>query len=332
MRTSLSPKFVVIGGGTGSFTLLNTLKYYVRDVTALVSMADNGGSTGQLRDELGVLPPGDIRQCLVALSESSQELRDLFNFRFPSGTFAGHSFGNLFLSAVEKMTNNFGDAIKLASEVLNITGQVLPVTLDNRTLILKTADRKVIKGQYEAETYAVPRLMGAKMSFNRAAKLNPEARKAIMDADMVVIAPGNLYTSLAPALIVKGMRDALKNTNAKVVYVCNLVNKAVHTIDYSVSDYAGELERFIGAPLIDFVLYNIDEPSEKVLKAYALDGEFPVAVHKDKLAKAHYQAKGGKFLSRKKIERDTNDTFILRSLIRHDSDAVARALMRIYYI
>jgi len=142
-----SPRVVVIGGDTGSFAVLSALKYYARDITAIVNMADDGGSTGILRDELGVLPPGDVRQCLVALSESSQIMRDLFNYRFREGTFDGHSFGNLLLTTLEKTTGSFAKAVQTAGEVLKITGRVLPVTLDNVTLVLTERSGEVVRGE-----------------------------------------------------------------------------------------------------------------------------------------------------------------------------------------
>ena len=143
------PKIVVIGGGTGSFTILSALKYYARDITAVVNMSDDGGSTGILRDELGALPPGDIRQCLVALSESDQIMRDLFNYRFEEGTFGGHSFGNLFLSALEKTTGSFAAAVRTAGDVLKITGRVLPVTLSDVNLVLTKSDGTTIRGEWQ---------------------------------------------------------------------------------------------------------------------------------------------------------------------------------------
>lgn len=328
-----SPKFVVIGGGSGSFTMLRQLKAYVRDITALVNMADDGGSTGVLRDELGVLPPGDVRQCLVALSDSSHELRELFNYRFPAeSTFAGHSFGNLFLSAVEKMTDNFGDAVQLAGEVLNISGRVLPMTLDNCQLVMKLPSGKTVTGEYAINQHPAKSLKKAKLYFKNKARINPLAEQAIHEADVVVIAPGNLYASLIPALIVQGVPEALQKTSAKVVYVCNLVNKPQHTFGYAVHDYVNELERFIGPGAIDYVLYNTDKPPAELLEKYALEGEHLVRVNQRLLAKKpRLIAKPGNFLSRGHHERNPNDTFIHRSLIRHDSDAVARALMRIYF-
>lgn len=328
-----SPRFIVIGGGTGSFTLLRQLKAYVQDITALVNMADSGGSTGVLRDELGVLPPGDVRQCLVALSNSSLELRELFNYRFPKeSSFSGHSFGNLFLSAVEKMTDNFGDAVSLASEVLNITGQVVPMTLDDCQLVMETPRGKTIKGEHTIEQYDAKRLKKAHFKFDSPAAFNPLARDAIKNADVIVIAPGSLYTSLIPALVVDGVAEALQNTDAKIVYVCNLVNKPHHTVNYAVHDYINEIERFVGKGTIDYVLYNTDSPPKDLLQRYSLEGEHMVKVNQRMLEKRKgLNLAPGSFLSRGKQQRNPNDTFIHRSLIRHDADAVSRALMRIYF-
>lgn len=318
------PAIVVIGGGTGSFTLLQELKNVTNNLTALVSMADDGGSTGVLRDELGVLPPGDVRQCLVALSNAPTELRELFNFRFGTGTFAGHSFGNLFLSAVEKIGNNFADAVRLASEVLQITGRVVPITLNNCNLVLHNGKAQTI-GQYEiSHNIALPRQPD--LSLEPHANLNPEALQAILAADIVIIAPGSLYGSLAPALLVDGVAQALAQTNAKVVYVCNLVNKALETPNFRVSDYVSEVERFAGAGAVDYVFYNIDEPLPAQLKKYALDGEFPVIIDVEDLKNQTYTAIAGRFLSHLDQKRQANDTRIERSLIRHDAYAVVAAL------
>lgn len=322
------PKVAVIGGGTGSFTLLSALKQHDLDLTALVNMADNGGSSGLLRDELGVLPPGDIRQCLVALSTAPEELRELFNYRFPEGTFGGHSFGNLFLSAVESMNSNFNDAVRIAGDVLRIQGRVLPITLKNCNLVLQVGKSKVI-GEYKIANSNFNLNERPRLSLTPKATITEEAKNAILYADLVVIAPGNLYGSLAPALLVDGVGQALRDTKAKVVFVCNLVNKPNHTLDFQVSDYADEIERFAGHEIIDYVLYNTDKPELELLEKYALDREFPVVVDKVQLAGAHYQAIGGKFLSRTMGQRDQNDTLIKRSLIRHDTETIARSVLKL---
>ncbi len=326
--TSTEPKIVVIGGGTGSFTLLSALKNHTKQLTALVNMADDGGSTGLLRDELGVLPPGDIRQCLVALSTASDELRELFNYRFPKGTFGGHSFGNLLLSAVESMTDDFSDAVRIAGDVLRIRGRVMPVTLDDCQLVLQDGGHK-IKGQYDI-TYTERHLNGRpQLSLEPQAALNPLAREAIAEADLIILSPGNLYGSLAPALLVDGIAEALKNSPAQLVFVCNLVNKPQLTRDFAVHDYASEIERFIGKDALDYVLYNNDEPEPELLNTYALDEEFPVRVDLSALEKAHYKTIAGQFLSRAPQQGDANDTLIKRSLIRHDGEAVAEALLKL---
>jgi uncharacterized cofD-like protein len=322
------PKIVVIGGGTGSFTLLSALRRHNVDLTALVSMADNGGSTGVLRDELGVLPPGDIRQCLVALSTAPEELRELFNYRFPEGTFSGHSFGNLFLSAVEKMTDDFNDAVRMAGDVLRIHGHVLPTTLTKCNLVMQNGKQKVV-GEYKITNEHFDLNERPNLSLAPKALITLEAKQAILSADLVVVAPGNLYGSIAPALLVSGVGEALKATKAKVVFVCNLVNKPNHTKGFTVTDYAEEIERFAGDKVLDYVLYNTDEPDPRLLAMYALDYELPVIINKSNFRAQSYLAIGGHFLSRAHQARNKDDKLIKRSLIRHDINTIAISLIKL---
>lgn len=321
------PRIVVIGGGTGSFTLLSELKKHTRNLTALVNMADDGGSTGILRDELGVLPPGDVRQCLVALS-NSPELRALFNFRFPGGTFAGHSFGNLFLSAAEQRAGSFASAVKLSSKILNITGQVIPITLDDCQLVLTSGRRRIV-GERKITNKDLSKIGRPQLTLEPLATLNPDASVAIAEADLIVVAPGNLYGSLAPALLTNGLAEALAAASAPVAYVANLVNKAKQTPDFYVHDYVAELERFTRADIVDFVLYNTDVPDNGLLKKYALEDEFPVKIDEGRLAEDNYQAIGGKFLARGELKRDASDKFIRRSLIRHNASAITSELLKL---
>lgn len=323
---------VVIGGGTGSFTLLSGLKNYTHNITALVNMVDDGGSTGQLRDELGVLPAGDVRQCLVALS-TSPKVRDLFNYRFDEGSMKGHAFGNLFMAALEKMTGNFTEAVKVAGEVLNIRGRVEPITFDNITLVTRLADGTVVRGQHEAESLIIPVGERPWLDLEPTARINPQARQAILSADLVVIAPGLLYGSLAPALLVSGVTRALAETKAKKVYVCNLVNKPGQTDEFTVADYASEIERFAGVKL-DHVLYNNHRPSQELIDRYAKDGEMLVEWNKEELKKEHFYASGKRLIADEVWENTNAASDPLaaqRSLIRHDADRVARELMRIYF-
>jgi uncharacterized cofD-like protein len=324
-------KIVLIGGGTGSFTLLSGIKHYVRNVTALVNMADDGGSSGQLRDEVGVLPPGDVRQCLVALSDSPK-VRDLFNYRFSEGSLSGHTFGNLFLTALEQMTGSFAEGVELASQVLNINGKVEPITLDNITLNLKTADGQEVKGQFEITKakFSKPR---PELWLEPEATLNPAAKQAILDADVVVISAGNLYGSLAPALLTKGLKEALVESKAKKAYVCNLMSKPGQTDGFKVHDFAAEIERFIGAPVLDYVLYNLKAPSQDLMNKYAHDGEFGIEFDTEELERAHYKARGYDLLAGEPdFQPQPGDALASsRTYIRHDPDKTARNLMKIYF-
>jgi uncharacterized cofD-like protein len=330
MSKATGPKVVVIGAGTGTFTILSALKYYARDITAIVNMSDDGGSTGILRDELGALPPGDVRQCLVALSESDQKLRDLFNYRFDEGTFGGHSFGNIFLTALEKTTGSFADAVKTAGEILKISGHVIPVTLANVKLILTEDNGEIIAGEYKIVQHKFTSRQ-PKLSLEPNAKLNPEAKTAIESADIVVIAPGNLYSSLAPTLLVDGISDALAKTSAKLVYVSNLVTKPGQTDDFKVDDYVSEIERFIGGKLVDYVIFNNRQPTDELLRKYAQAGEYAVKFEEATFAKAHYRAIGEDLISDTIPKLKPSEQLIPRTLIRHDSDKVARLIMRIYF-
>ena len=336
MEGKIGAKIVVIGGGTGSFVVLSGLKNYARDITALVNMADDGGSTGQLRDELGVLPPGDVRQCLVALSRSPR-VRDLFNYRFDEGSLSGHAFGNLFLTALQKMTGDFAKAISLAEEVLRVDGHVVPMTLNDVELVAKIG-RQVLHGQHEVEVvgkFANARAVKfsvVKKSGRGKVVANFEALAAIAEADLIVVAPGNLYCSLAPTLAVPGVGAALKKSTAKKLYICNLVTKPGQTDGFAVHDFANEIERLAGEEFLDYVIYNVHQPSRKLLEIYAHDGELPVAIDAAKLKTAHYRAKGAELLAGEIWSGSKSDPLAKsRTLIRHDPDAVARQIMKIYF-
>ena len=322
-------KVVVIGGGTGSIVVLSGLKQYVQNITALVSMADDGGSTGQLRDELGVLPPGDVRQCLVALSDSPK-LRDLFTYRFDDGALKGHAFGNLFLTALEKMSGSFVDAVEEASELLAITGRVEPITLDETRMTITTHEGKVLKGQFSSAHADFEGSQRPDVTLDTPAHINPAAKKAIHEADLIVIAPGGLYTSLAPALIVEGVQEALRETNAKFVYVANLVTKPGQTDGFTVSDYASEIERFAGRQL-NYVIYNDTPPSKYLLDRHAHDGEYPVVADEQQLKKAHYHVHGSDLVAKRMWHNSSESDPIseVRTFIRHDPDNLAKVILNL---
>lgn len=327
MVSKKGPAIVVIGGGTGSFTLLSAFKDYTENLVAVVNMADDGGSSGLLRDDLGVLPPGDVRRCLVALSESPK-VRDLFNYRFDEGSLEGHAFGNLFLAALEKLTGSFAEAVETASEVLRVKGNVVPVTLDNVRLKMSWPEQKVVmrgEGAIDTEPFKYdPRQ--AKLTLEPHAQANPAALEAIEKADVVVIAPGDLYTSLGPILVIGGIGEALRRTKATVVYVCNLVTKRGQTDTFDAAMHAAEIERFIKGPVIDTVLYNTGTPAVALLKKYAEQGEL---VRPGNVTGQHYQAIGNDFLADGiEISTGTGDPLARhRTFIRHNAHAVARAIL-----
>ncbi|MEI6850570.1 MAG: gluconeogenesis factor YvcK family protein [Candidatus Saccharibacteria bacterium] len=323
-------KIAVVGGGTGSFTLLSALKNHTKQIAAIVNMVDDGGSTGVLRDELGTLPSGDVRQCLIALSDSPK-IRELFNYRFEEGTFGGHPFGNILLTALEKMTGSFSEAVQTASEILRVNGMVIPATLDNIRLKMEWPEASLIlhgERVIGADYFKYdPRR--AVLSLVPSATANPTAIAAIHQADMVVIAPGDLYSSLGPLLIIDGIADALTKTKAVCVYVSNLVTKNGQTEGFTVSDHAKEIERFVGRPFLDYVLYNEQTPDDIISSKYKDENAFLVKIDDAVLNRAHYRTISGNFLG-KMAKNNKADSLTTRSLIRHDSFATANALIDLY--
>lgn len=325
---STHPSIVVLGGGTGSFSVLRGLKDKPYQLTAVVNMVDNGGSTGVLRSELEVLPPGDIRQCLLALSTAPQEVQELFNYRFPAGSLSGHAFGNVFLSAGNAMTGNFESAVALASSWLQIKGKVLPVIADDCNLVLDTDEDHVV-GEYQIACTEFSLVDKPRLSLQPQAHITSSAEQALLVADLIVFAPSDLYGSLGAILVVDGVREALARTHARKIYVANLVNKSRHTTGFRLSDYVTELERFAGMSFIDYVLYNTDQPEQEFISKYGLSGEEAVPIDIDTLKEQHYKLAGGAFLDRSPRSLVNNNIFIHRSQIRHSPELIADAIMKI---
>ncbi|NGX44079.1 MAG: Gluconeogenesis factor [Candidatus Anoxychlamydiales bacterium] len=315
-------KIVVIGGGTGNFVILRGLKKYDVELSAIVSMADNGGSTGILRDELGVLPPGDVRQCLVALSNSSRLMRNVMNYRFENGNLGGHSLGNLFLSALEKITGSFERAVEEAGKILYIKGKVIPVTLNQVHLKMILNNRKVLEG--EAEVYLSQEIDKGYNSIylEPYPKVNPKVIDEIMNADLVVLGPGGFYTSLIPNLLVEGVADALKKTLAKKVFVVNLMNRKGQCKSNKVSQNLKELVKFLGKDVFDYILVNKKEPSKELIKKYSEEGT---------LVKNDISNDKRVILSDLlgPLARAYKKDLIKRNLIRHDSKKLADEIIKI---
>ena len=314
-------KVVVIGGGTGNFAVLSGLKNYPVELSAIVSMADDGGSTGILRDELGVLPPGDVRQCLVALSNSSSLMRSLVNYRFENGGLGGHSFGNLLLSALEKVTGSFEKAVEEMGRILFIKGKVIPVTTNQVRLKMILNNRKLLEG--EKEIYLSQEIdQGYKNIYLEPyPEANPHAIDEILGADILVIGPGGLHTSLIPNLLVEGISDAILRSKAKKVFVTNLMNRRGQTTGFKLSKYLEEVNEHIGKDMFDYILANNQSPPQELIEVYAEEGTL---VENDLSDKRIIEAP----LLGELKEGDKKD-LLKRNLIRHDPEKLAQELMKI---
>jgi len=275
-RLEKGPKVVVIGGGTGLANLLTGLKTYTNKITAIVTVGDDGGSSGRLREELGVLPPGDIRNCITALADEDKLVTELFRYRFSQGQgLEGHSFGNLFLTALCAITDgDMIEAVRVASRVLNSCGQVVPSTLNHISLVAKMSDGREIRGE-SSITKGGGQI--EKISLEPIAQATPGAREAILSADLIVLGPGSLYTSIIPNLLVKGIPEAIKQSSARKVYVCNVMTQPGETVNYSVADHIQALLVHSDTPvqganrLVQTVLVN-----ENVPAASNVEGQAPV--------------------------------------------------------
>lgn len=320
-------KIVTIGGGTGSYVALLGLKKYPVDLTAIVTMMDSGGSSGKLRDELGVMPPGDIRQCLVALAKSSRLLREMFDYRFEDGGLTGHSFGNIFLSALEKTTGSMKKAIDEVGKILRIQGRVVPVTFRNSDLCVELADGKKIIGETHIDVVEKreKRAKIIRAFLKPQVQANPDAVEAIIEADYILIGPGDLYTSIIPNLLIDGVKSAIKKSQAKKIYVLNLMTKYGQTTKYTASDHVADLEKYIGAGTLDIVLLNTKSPSRQALAWYKDFEEYQVM---DDLKKSNYEVLRANLIRDVIMGKSKADT-LKRSIIRHDPQKLAKTIMQI---
>ena len=311
------PKIVAIGGGTGLSTLLRGLKEYTTNLTAIVTVADDGGSSGVLRRELGVLPPGDVRNCIAALADAEPLVTKLFQYRFSDGSgLAGHSFGNLFIVAMSGVVGNFEDAIRQTSRVLAVRGQIIPSTLDDVTLCARTEGAETITGESSIgsssrngdgpgrikEIYLEP----------EDAPAHPDAVRAILEADMIILGPGSLYTSVLPNLLVHGIRRSILASAATKVYVCNVATQHGETDGFDVADHLHAIEDQVGKGFLHYVVAN-DNLSDSIPRAEDSD---PVRVDS--------AINNG-------IRLFTEDVVSEENRYHHDSTKLARTLMRIYY-
>ena len=312
---SRGPKIVALGGGTGLGTLLRGLKRHSSNITAVVTVFDDGGSSGRLRRDLGVLPPGDIRDCLVALAESEPLMTQLFEYRFPSGALDGHAFGNLFIASLAGVTGDLEQAIKEASKVLNIRGRVLPATLENVVLCAEFEDGTVVEGESQIPLAR----RGIRRVFLKPQDVSalPEVMEAIAEADLILIGPGSLFTSVIPNLLVRGVADAVRRAPVPRIYICNVMTQPGETDGFTAHEHVLTLTAAVGSGLITHVLVNIRAPTNAALRRrYEMEGSLPVVADLARLEALGLRAVGEALISEEE-------------LLRHDPDRLAAAVMRI---
>lgn len=315
----MAKNVVVIGGGTGVFSVLTGLKKYPYNLSAIVSMADDGGSTGLLREEFGTLPPGDIRRALVALSETDNKIvSELFNYRFQgkNSSLSGHSMGNLLLTALEKITGSFDQAVKEAVKILNVKGNVIPVTLSRTRLFAELQNGEVVEGETNID---IPKHDGSvpikRVFLKPSVSANPAAVKAIAEADFVILGPGDLYTSILPNLMTDDIVDAINKTSAKVIYIVNIMTKFGETYGFQAHDFIRVIQEHLGDTVIDYCVINTEMPTGELLKKYEKDREEPVKYDPESF-KNGVKVITGEFLRKGKF-------------LRHNPQALAKALSSI---
>ena len=281
------PKIVIIGGGTGSHAILRGLKHHDVDIAAIVAMTDRGGSSGRLRDEFGHLPPGDVRQCLAALAPEEHGtllLRQLFSYRFARGSgLNGHSFGNLFITALVEITGSIDKAIEEAGNLLGIRGRVIPVTLSNTDLCARLADGTMIVGEHKLDVRREkPGVPIDYVYLDPRAYVNPEAERAVLEADAVIIGPGDLYTSLVANLVVEGLAHAIVSSSATRIFVCNLATKRGESDGFAASDFLRVVLEYLGhEDALDIMLVNSTPPSPRIRARYESEGSHVVELDRE---------------------------------------------------
>jgi len=313
---SKGPKIVAFGGGTGLSTILEGLKEYTANITAIVAVADEGGSSGRLRAEFGILPPGDIRNCLVSLAEAPQLMRDLFQYRFKEGNgIKGHSFGNIFITAMTQVTGSFKDAVKESSIVLAIRGRVLPSSLDKIRLKAEYSDGTTKEGEdkipHEEKSirkiYLVP----------QDAKSNPEAIEAIREAEIIIFGPGSLFTSIIPNLLIEQVREEIVKRDVMKLYLCNVMTQHGETDGLTAFDHLQRIVFHTSRNIVNCCLVNSGRLKHDLLVKYAQEKSFPVIFDRERFKKLGVSIFEGNVVSKS-------------NYLRHDSENTAKEVMVIY--
>lgn len=310
---SRGPKIVAVGGGTGLSVLLSGLKEYTSNITAIVTVADDGGSSGRLRQQFDILPPGDIRNCLVALADAPTLMRDLFQFRFDKNSeLSGHSFGNLFITVMTRLTGDFEKAIKETSKVLALRGQVIPSTLNNVILAAEYEDGSTTEG--EDKIPKVHRPINRVCLKPSGSMATPEAIKAIQEAQIIVLGPGSLYTSIIPNLLIKEITDSIVASEAIKIYVCNAMTQPGETDGYNASDHIKALIRHSHPRIFDYCIVNVGEILTAIGKRYEQESSYSVVNDTKKIESMGYRVIG-------------EDIIVAQDVVRHDPLKLAKVIL-----
>lgn len=316
----LGPNVVVIGGGTGQSVFLRGLKHYTQNITAIVTVADDGGGSGVLREDLGMLPPGDIRNCLLALANIEPTMDEVMKYRFTEGALKGQSFGNLFLAAMNGLYGNFEVAVYKMSEIFAITGRVLPVTLEDIKLIAQLKNGNKVKGES-----IIPKEVKNQQSTIERVYLDPvdvkplnEVINSIANADIIIIGPGSLYTSIIPNLLVEGVVDAIKKSKAPKVYISNIMTQPGETDNYNVLDHVNSIVKHTKENILDYVIANNEVLPKDIFEIYQNDGATQVLLDKDQ--KECLKSMGVKAIEENLIE-------IKNNYIRHDANHISSVVV-----
>jgi uncharacterized cofD-like protein len=313
-RLKRGPRIVAVGGGTGLPNVLSSLKQYTSNLTAVVTVADDGGSSGRLRKDFGTPPPGDIRNCIVALADQETLLNDLFQYRFKGhGDLKGHSFGNLFITVMREITGDFGRAVEESSRVLSTRGTVMPVTFESMTLQAHLKNGKVVTGESNISHSKSP--IDHVLLKEKKIRPNKEVLKAILEADAIVLGPGSLFTSVLPNLLIKEVAETIALSRAVKIYVCNVMTQPGETDFFSVADHVRAILRHTGPNFVHYVIANKEKVPTKLLQRYEAHGQEPVVVDEEAVDELGVQLKTANLLHQE-------------DFIRHSPEKLGKAIIR----
>ena len=320
-------KITCLGGAAGMSTVLSGLKKYKHQLSAIYPVTDDGGSTGRLIANYDVLPMGDLRRLIVALSKKENITTDMLLYRFNKGELKGHALGAIILTALADIYGNIENATQEINKLLGIKHTILPSALQRTTLCAKLENNKIIKGENNIDEVIGfdGNLKIKKLFLSPSIKINPKAKKVILDSDLIVIGPGDLYTSILPNLLVSEMKETIAKSEAKIVYVCNLMTKFGQTNNFKVSGFVLEIENYLGKNVLDYVIYNKQRPGSKILNHHKKRKSKFIEIDKDNFNKK-YTYLASNLIERKIYKKDSGDT-LQRSLIKHDPTKLSKLIL-----